>query len=173
MLNQEIQQSGLNINSYGLFNQLLKEERGKRLYKAGNTKPVSALRLHLEAERNIQHSSKLWRNMKSSAKANDESISKPAEYETYHIAAARAPRADKARGIMFSVGIGINSWENGVNLHHAPHRELHTVVYYIKVNQRLLRAQARSRLEIDNQIKRNTVSNELRAMAEEIEEQIF
>ncbi|CAA0110684.1 Uncharacterised protein [BD1-7 clade bacterium] len=70
LLSQEVAKRNLDINAHELFNQLLKEERGKRLYMAGETRPASGLRLHLEAERASGHSAKLWRGMRSQAITN-------------------------------------------------------------------------------------------------------
>ncbi len=127
-----MQQVGQGQNAHEVFNELLRQNRSKRLYTAdGQTRPVQALALHLEAERDIRHSVKLARNLKKSGATKEDGD------ESHHVVAARARAANLARQIIFAVGIGINDSRNGVNLETAIHRPVHTDVYYMAVNNRL------------------------------------
>ena len=154
------------------MNSLLKKQRTKRLYTIGSTKPLSALALHLEAERDIQHSSKLWRNMKNEAKANGQTVQKNSDDESHHVVAARAPDAHIARRVIFAVGIGVNDARNGVNLQRAVHRPIHTELYYVEVNARLLATDNALRTA-SLTAKETGIGQELRAMAQEIENGTF
>lgn len=174
LLNQQVKQSGLDINSYELFNNLLKEERGKRLYISGEVGPVSALKLHLEAERSINHSAKLWRNMVNAARTQGLTLLKKSGFENHHVVAARAAEAWRAREIIFNVGIGINDYRNGVHIRGRPeHRDLHAdFMYYSKVYGRLFTALKNVKNEIYD-VKQEHIGKVLVAMANEIENGIF
>jgi hypothetical protein len=172
LLIQQAVINGNNENPYELFNTLLKKQRSKRLYKSGFTKPLSSLALHLEAERDTQHSSKLWRNMKNEAKSEGETASKTKEHEIHHVVAARASDAHVSRRIIFGVGIGINDARNGINLQRAIHRPIHTDNYYFEVNFRLLAIEdALKTTSLTD--KESGIEQELQNMALEIENGTF
>lgn len=174
LLNQEVQRLGLDINSYELFNQLLLQDRRKRLYKDGKAGPISALRLHLEAERSTGHSAKLWRNMRNAAKQQGLQLLKSCGFESHHVVAARHQEAWQARDLIFSIGIGINDYRNGVNIRKSPeHQELHAdFTYYLRVYNRLNRALAEVGGESTSD-KNERVGNELIDISDEIEQGIF
>jgi len=172
LLVQQTTVHGNGENPYELLNNLLKKQRSKRLYSNGTTKPMSGLALHLEAERDVGHSSKLWRNMRNSGNTKGQSVTKSSGCESHHVVASRAPDAHIARRIMFGVGIGINDARNGVNLHRIIHHPLHSDSYYVEVNTRLL--------TIEDALKLSTladkeagVGEELRDMAKDMENGTF
>ena len=115
LISQNIASSGSEENPYDLFNQLLKDQHGLRLYKNGKTNIPNnkAYSLHIESERRIRHANKLWRNMQS---ANPD-LKKKFEHESHHIVASRIPAAELSRKILFAANIGINDARNGLNVH--------------------------------------------------------
>jgi hypothetical protein len=172
LLLQQVAIRGNDENPHEILNDLLKKQRTKRLYSQGKTRPTSALALHLEAERDIKHSSKLWRNMKNDAKTNNQTVQKNSGDESHHVVASRDPRAQASRRVIFSVGIGVNDVRNGVNLQRALHRPIHTTEYFAEVDRRLLLAEQQSRRQ--NPAGRETrIGDELMDMADEIENGIF
>ena len=66
----------------------------------------------------------------------------------HHIVAGRAPDAEEARQILKKFGIGINDANNGVFLSTVKgvggtyHPSMHTIEYYVGVNQKLRVAQS-------------------------------
>jgi len=154
-------------NPHEVFNELLRQNRSRRLYNAdGQTRPTTALALHLEAERDLRHSVKLARNLAKSGE------SKQSGDESHHVVAARAQRAFPARRILFSVGIGVNDARNGINLQGAAHAPIHTMVYYMEVNTRLIETE--TLVQNDTLESRNEqIGNELVDMAEEIADGVF
>ncbi|GLR69360.1 AHH domain-containing protein [Agaribacter marinus] len=158
-------------NPYELFNSLLHKQRSKRLYSHGKAKSKSALALHLEAVRDISHSSKLWRNMQSQAKKHNLDVKKGRDEDTHHIVAAKDARAQTSRKVMFSAGIGINDFRNGVNLAKEKHRPMHTSEYYMEVDRRLLLANYVS--QDDGTDIEESIGDELLDMADEIANGIF
>jgi hypothetical protein len=172
LLLQQINIRGQDENPHELLNNLLQKQRCKRLYSQGKTLPTTALALHLEAERGIRHSCKLWRNMKHDAKANSEIAQKNSGDESHHLVASRDMRAQVSRRVIFSVGIGINDARNGVNLQRATHRPIHTTEYFVEVDRRLLLTEQIIRgLSVSEREIR--IGEELVDMAYEIEDGIF
>jgi hypothetical protein len=135
-----------------VFNRLVQEQHGLRLYKSGQTNLPSnrAFALHIEAERRIKHSTKLWRNMRSA----DPSVTKPFGYESHHIVASREPEAELSRKVLFSVNIGINDAKNGVNLDAQKHRKIHEkdTKYYTMVNFRMASLYRTTEEEVGNEL---------------------
>jgi hypothetical protein len=176
LLMQEVSRRGNNENPYELFNNLLLKHRRKRLYREGKTLPVSALALHLEAEKNIQHSSKLWRNMRNASNNNasnrNDIVQKQEGEETHHVVASRAPQAAEGRRIIFGIGIGINDTRNGINLQRSVHRPIHSEEYYMEVNFRLINAEKEVHAS-ERKEKEMRIGNELVDMADEIQDGIF
>jgi hypothetical protein len=164
LLSQSILNSDSGENPHEIFNQLLKEQHGLRLYKSGQTSLPNnkAYSLYIEAERRIRHSAKLWRNMRSA----DPKLEKSSEYESHHIVAARIAAAETSRKIMFAANIGINDARNGVNIHKLRHKELHRTdtEYYSVVNFRMLGVMGENE---------QTVGEELVDIGQDIEDRIL
>jgi len=174
LLCQEVVESGLDVNPIELFNRLVIEEKRKRLYLVNGTKPVAALKLHIEAERASRHSIKLLRNMVNESKSRGLRLIKAAEYDTHHVVMSRHPKADRAREIIFNVGIGINDYRNGVNLRRTMHQTLHAnVEYYVKVNTKLRRSWMKVKKEKDPNEQQDYIGRSLVSMANEMELGIF
>ena len=160
-------------NPHEIFNTLIKQNRCKRLYNSdGATKPVSALALHLEAEKATRHASKLNRNLGKQASMNESITTKQTDDESHHIVAAREPRAALSRRVIFSVGIGINAWQNGININKAAHRPIHTTVYYMEVNRRLATAE-RACIGESASERHDTIEDGILTMRDEIDDNVF
>lgn len=140
-----------NRNGYALRNEiLLTKKKREILYKNGYTLPVSAQALMAEAQRSINHSRKLGRNM---GKGNSDS-KRPEAVDAHHIVAQRAKAARPSRWHLFQVGVGINDADNGcyltryrairiANMPNASwHQEVHTIKYHLNVLDALQSAEA-------------------------------
>ena len=75
----------------------------------------------------------------------------PGCWEAHHIVAFGHPRAKRARDVLISVGIDINSPANGVWMACAAHRGMHTYLYYDKVNE-LLDLAPKNKLSIEAEL---------------------
>jgi hypothetical protein len=152
---------------------LIQQNRCKRLYNSdGSTKPLSALALHLEAEKATRHSVKLNRNLGKQTSINSDVTAKQADDESHHVVAAREPRAALSRRVIFSVGIGINSWQNGININKTNHRPIHTTIYYMEVNRRLATAERACIGELQDE-RHDTIEDGILTMRDEIDDNVF
>ncbi len=134
-------------NPYEARNAVVQAKKKREiLYKNGYTLPATAEALQAEAERDINHSQKLGRNMKS---ANPGMI-RPPVTDAHHIVARDSWRAKPSREVLFSVGIGINDADNAACLPRfaskevpsppgaTAHKGLHTTIYHLSVYDALL-----------------------------------
>lgn len=135
--------AGSGVNPYTIRNtEIIQEKKRKILYKNGRTaKPVTAAVLLEESERDIDHSSKLGRNIKVA----NPGVKRDAETDAHHIVARSDWRAEPARRILFRFSIGINDADNGViiprysttNIKSMPnaqhHQGIHTARYHAKI----------------------------------------
>lgn len=74
-------------------------------------------------------------------------IARAANFDTHHVVASRALRADPARKILQRFGIGFDDSVNGAFLPKAQHEHLHTNAYYDAVNKALAGATTKAEVE--------------------------
>lgn len=152
------------VNAHQALNTLMLQNQKKQQLKAhydklGHTCPNQVISLAMDAARPANHSRTLARNLNLNAGAP-----RPKHVAAHHIVARLAAKAYLARLCLYAWGIAINDADNGVYLPryassqvpslpnaHA-HPLIHTLIYYLEVNNRLsvLRNQSaqRGRLEL-------------------------
>jgi hypothetical protein len=74
--------------------------------------------------------------------------------------------------VIISVGIGINSWQNGININKTAHRPIHTTIYYMEVNRRLATAERACFGESLDE-RHDTIEDGILTMRDEIDNNVF
>lgn len=124
-----------NVNAYTVRNQAIIESKKREIvYKRGRTLPMTAQALKAEAERQIDHSRKLGRNMRISGSHG----ARGADIDAHHIVAQSDQRARVSRRRLFGVGIGINDADNGAFMTSFAHDRIHTDKYHASVAYELI-----------------------------------